>query len=336
VPARVVFIREAGAIGRLLTGMGVPFLSLDFPSGRAVLWHPRRFARAVAGAGQRAILVERGFLSIALRLGGYAGVIVAVEHGAEFETAAQPLRRRWKRVADRAIGELAADGEVAVSDFMLRELVRHRRRSRIFRIYNGLDLERFQPARRPQASDHACVVGWAGRLVRGKGVDDLLAAVRRAHRAGVRVRIAGDGPERPRLEALSHELAIADRVEFLGYIMDVAGFWQSCDIAAIPSRLPEPLSMAAIEAMACGCPIVASAIGGLPEVVGDAGILFDPGDVDALARALEKYAASEDLRLRASTAARQACTERFDIRESAANYAALLDSLARAPAAEDS
>lgn len=148
-------------------------------------------------------------------------------------------------------------------------------------------------------------VGFAGRLVRQKGPEYLLkavalmakqlatgnGAVRRVH-----LLVAGEGEERPKLEALARELQAespdpAWRVEFLGSVPDMAALWDRLDVLALPS-LSEALPLVVIEAMARGLPVVASRIPGLDEVVvdGETGLLVPPGDVDALARALLRLA----------------------------------------------
>ena len=103
--------------------------------------------------------------------------------------------------------------------------------------------------------------------------------------ADVDVIVIGDGPERKRLEALASELGVGDRIEFLGARphAEMPGLLCSGDMAVFPS-LVEATSVAALECMACGLPVAASAVGGLPQIVGDSvGGLFPPGDPEALA-----------------------------------------------------
>jgi len=95
----------------------------------------------------------------------------------------------------------------------------------------------------------------------------------------------GDGPERERLGELALEMQVADHISFLGMRphAQMPGLLSSGDLAVIPS-LMEATSVAALEAMACGLPVVASNVGGLPEIVDDkVGALFEPGNPEALA-----------------------------------------------------
>ncbi|HEY1417500.1 MAG TPA: glycosyltransferase, partial [Myxococcaceae bacterium] len=101
---------------------------------------------------------------------------------------------------------------------------------------------------------------------------------------GARVLVAGDGPLRSALQAE----AAGEEVRFLGFVTDVGRVLAAADVLALPSRT-EGLPMAALEAMAAGVPVVASAVGSLPEVLGDgAGVLVPPGDIEALRVALER------------------------------------------------
>ena len=121
--------------------------------------------------------------------------------------------------------------------------------------------------------------------------------------------LAGDGPERAPLEAEAERLGVADRVRFLGRREDVPQLLAACDVFALPS-LYEGSSLAVLEAMAAGIPIVSSAIGGTEELIDDghSGLLVAPGDAKALAAALRRVL--DDPELRQSLAAR--ARERVD------------------------
>ena len=166
---------------------------------------------------------------------------------------------------------------------------------------NGVDVQRFCPLEpaarlllrktRFDLSPEALVVLYVGRLVPVKGVDVLLRAWarlvgRETGRALVLV-LVGDGPEREVLGRLSRELGIASSVRFVGFSAQV-GNWLNCADLFVLSSHSEGLSNALLEAMACGLPAVATAVGGAPEVIEDGvnGLLVPADDDAALADAL--------------------------------------------------
>ena len=124
------------------------------------------------------------------------------------------------------------------------------------------------------------------RLFPKNGVEYFVRALPAiAAGADVEAIVIGDGPERERLTALAAELGVAARIEFLGARphAEMPGLLCSGDLAVFPS-LVEATSVAALECMACGLPVAASAVGGLPEIVDDSvGGLFPAGDPEALA-----------------------------------------------------
>jgi len=125
------------------------------------------------------------------------------------------------------------------------------------------------------------------RLFEKNGVEFLIRAVPLIlEEADVEVVLIGDGPEREALETLARQLGVAERVDFLGSRehADMPGLLSSADLAVFPS-LMEATSVAALESMACELPVVASRVGGLPEIIDDeVGALCEPAAPDALAR----------------------------------------------------
>lgn len=163
----------------------------------------------------------------------------------------------------------------------------------------GVDLDLFTPgtAARGESVDEL-VVGYAGRLAGHKGVSQLLDAVARAGQ--ISLLLAGDGPDRHELEKQADRLGVS--AHFLGALPadELADFYRSLDVLVVPSLTTrgwmEQFGRVAVEAMACGTPVVASDSGALPDVVGGAGLLVPPGDADALADALRTLAKSPQLR----------------------------------------
>lgn len=159
-------------------------------------------------------------------------------------------------------------------------------------VTNGVDTEIFRPVPPtipPEPGRRRLIV--PRRLFPKNGVEYLVRAVPLLLRElDVEAILVGDGPERPRLEALARELGVEERVRFLGARPnpELPGLLASAEVAVVPS-LMEATSVAALEAMSCEKPVAASAVGGLPEIVDETvGTLFHPADPADLA---EKVAA---------------------------------------------
>jgi glycosyltransferase involved in cell wall biosynthesis len=160
------------------------------------------------------------------------------------------------------------------------------------------------------------VVAFVGRLSPEKAPEVLLRALRGT---ATRILVAGEGPLR---EALAAE-ADPEQVRFLGFLSDVRPVLAAADVLALPSRT-EGLPMAVLEAMAAGLPVVASAVGSLPEVLGEgAGLLVPPGDVPALRLALERLFVP-DVRAAVATEARRRVESRYAAAAMARSYRELL------------
>lgn len=182
--------------------------------------------------------------------------------------------------------------------------------ARIEVVHNAVEPERLAVAAPPGlreqlgGSGTRVLVLTAARLDAQKGHPVLLEAAAAVPEA-VFV-LAGDGPERPKLEALAEKLGVAERVRFLGRRDDVPELLAACDVFALPS-LYEGSSLAVLEAMAAGRPVVSSAIGGTEELVEDgrSGLLVPPGDPQALASALRRLIADPELRRTLAIRARE-------------------------------
>jgi len=153
----------------------------------------------------------------------------------------------------------------------------------------GVDVERFEPVDHPPPSG-TLRVGFVGRLIPHKGVDVLLEAVASDDR--MRVEIFGAGPELEALTGRAARLGLTDRVTFHGHVEEEAipATYRRFDVLAVPS-VPTPgwleqFGRVVVEAQASGIPVVASASGALPDVVGERGLLVAPGDPEALRAAL--------------------------------------------------
>jgi glycosyltransferase involved in cell wall biosynthesis len=314
--------------------LGIPRRSLGLRRGSHVVLHPRKLASAVNAVGEDgAILQSDGYLAASLRFGGYRGRVVAIQHGAVLLRRSLPVWRRIFREADQISGVPALDALVVVSETALRSAARHPHPRRLLTIPNGVDLRRFRPSGE-KAEGAGLTVGFAGRLVAGKGGDVLLHALAKIRDESVRAEIAGDGHERAALESLARRLGVTSRVRFHGIVDDMPAFWRACDVAVVPTRHPlvESFGLAAIEAMASGLPVVATANGALPELVahGRTGTIVPEADPISLARALETYAADPQFCLEQGRRGRGESERHFSIDRCAQAYLDLFGSLAAA------
>ena len=155
----------------------------------------------------------------------------------------------------------------------------------------------------------------------------------RAHRRA-KIVLVGDGPERSRVEALAREAGLAEHLEILGELDDVRSLLSIADAFLLPSA-QESFGLAALEAMACGVPVVASRVGGLPEVITDGltGYLRDPDDHAGMAAAVLDLLDDPSLRQRVVHLARASVVDRFDEDRVVPMYEALYQRLLTVPAA---
>lgn len=165
----------------------------------------------------------------------------------------------------------------------------------------GVDEQTFAPADE-RRSDEEFIVGYAGRLVREKGIDMLIRAFARLP-SSARLIIAGEGAELGALRALAKQLGVTERVEFRPPLPStrMPEFYRALDAFVLPSRtLPnwkEQFGRVLIEAMACGVPVIASRCGEAPNVIGDAGLTFAEEDEAALAEHLTTLMVQPHLRV---------------------------------------
>ncbi len=227
--------------------------------------------------------------------------LIAIAHGGDAHFVARPFAGRL--ASARLRGRLHA---VAAVSAHARELVAARlglAPGRIAVVPMGIDARVFSPA--PGMPREARLVAAAGRLVPIKGYDVLVSA---AAIAGARVVIAGEGPERARLQDLARLLGVA--LELPGNLLPegIADLFRRAAVVAVPSRRladqrVEGTPVAALEALACGAAVVGTRTGGVPDVL-DPRALVEPDDPAALARAFE-HAFANPVEFRQENAARR-------------------------------
>lgn len=198
---------------------------------------------------------------------------------------------------------------------------------RIRLIRNGIDLQPFQHAqsiRALRATELSNLrIGLAGRLAQEKGVDIFLRAAARILQRNPQHHfvVAGEGPDRPALQALIAELGIASHIDLQGHTPDMADFYSSIDVLVSASR-QEGLPMAILEGMASGLAPVATTVGAVPQVVrdGETGLLVEPNDPAALAAAIERMIDDPQLRHTLGQNAQQLIAAEYSAERMAAEY----------------
>jgi len=200
----------------------------------------------------------------------------------------------------------------------------------------GVDLSRFTAGAPTRATARAmwgvpaddAVISCVARLSTMKGIDNLLLAAPRVlqHHPNARFLVAGEGEQRQRLAGLLDHLELAGRVHFLGHVEDVPSLLAASDILCHPS-LADGMPNAVVEAMASGVPVVASSVGGIPDVVRheETGLLVPPHDIKAIAGSLNRLLDAPDLGVRLASNGIAVARERFDLRRNAERLVARLE-----------
>jgi glycosyltransferase involved in cell wall biosynthesis len=237
-------------------------------------------------------------------------------------------RREPYRSAARVAGHLARR-TIAISK-NVEELVQRvgvARRGTVRMVHYGIDVAGWELPEDARSVARAgfgvgaddIAVGIASRLIPLKGHDFLLDAFALARREveGMQLLIAGDGPLRGELAIRAENVQPTGAARLVGFVHDIRSFMGACDIVVFPS-LPgfgEGFGLAALEAMAAGRPVVATATDSLPEIVldGETGCLVTPGSVEDLAEALVKLARDEGLRRRLGAGARERARTDFSL-----------------------
>jgi len=263
------------------------------------------------------------------------GVPHAVHVGSSLAPADDSLRSRLDATAVEARLRLPHDAYLVVCDHIADELRERGVRGDVFDVRNAVDAEAFNPESGSEASRavgevldryrDAFRLGYVGGLHDYKGVSDLADALGRVE-ADVHLFVAGDGPARERFERET-----GARATFLGAVPyeAIPAVYGAVDALVLPSHT-EGLPRVVLEAMATETPVVATRVGGVPEVVddGEAGLLCAPHNPDALGRAIERLAQDAELADRLGRAGRERVVESFTWKALYDRFEAALTSLA--------
>ena len=272
--------------------------------------------------------------------------VVTTLHGTDITLVGKDAG--FKPVVEHAID--TSDGVTAVSDWLRREtLDSFDVASEIEVIPNFVDTERFQ--RQPKDHFRRAITPEGERLIahvsnfrKVKRAVDAVEVFARLHAAGtwpqdharhgqpggVKLLMVGDGPDRAAAEAAAREAGVAADVRFIGKQEPVEEILSITDLFLMPSA-SETFGLAALEAMACGVPVVSSDVGGLPElnVDGETGFLRPIGDVDGMTEAARTILTRPDVHAQMAEAARQRAVDHFDIDRIVPQYEAHYERVAR-------
>lgn len=297
----------AAELADRLESAGVPVERIAFSRAASALLVARlaRLVRATRPAILHTHLVHADFAGLPAGRLARVPVLVSTKHGFN------PFRDgRIFAAADRAVARLA-DVHVAISRGLARYLAER----------EGFDEERFEivhygieaGADPPPVADPARLA-IVGRLIPIKGHDVLLEALARLRRTRpeATLEVVGDGPLDTELRAAVSRLGLDGAVTFTGRVAPVGPAYERAGVVVVPS-FGEGFGMVALEAMERGRPVVASAVGGLPEIVDDGrtGLLVPPGDPDAIAAALDALVADPARAAAMGAAGRRRALESF-------------------------
>ncbi|MFI5397425.1 MAG: glycosyltransferase [Candidatus Binatia bacterium] len=319
----VCCVRNGGATAARLVAQGIPITVLHKRPGND--WSlPLRVARLCRKMAPD-IVHSRNWGSIDAIIGARLARVPVVIHGEHGRDATDPNGTSRRRNRARRILSVFLDRIVAVSDQLGSWLVNEVgiRASKVSVLKNGVDAQKFQRGSNRAAlrrshgySPEDVIVGTVGRLDPVKNqvaLLEVLAALLPTH-PHLRIAIVGDGPER---ETLAREIAnrgLREAAVLLGHRDDVPAVLNMLDVFVLPS-LGEGMCNTILEAMAVGLPVVATRVGGNPELVDDGatGQLVPARDTDALAKVIAAYVADERLRQDHGAAGRRRVVEEFTL-----------------------
>ena len=172
----------------------------------------------------------------------------------------------------------------------------------------GVDLEMFKLEKREPRK--TLTIGFVGRLLPEKGLLILVDALNKIKSGNWRLLVVGDGDDRRDAEKRLSEYGLTERVKFVGAVSydDTPAYFRQMDVLVVPTRTTEKIreqfGRVIVEAMASGVPVIGSTCGAIPEVIGDAGLIFEENDAAQLAAELRKILIDKDLRERFARAGR--------------------------------
>ncbi len=293
-------LEDAGIMQRTLPAMG----SFDVSRVAALA---RLLRRDGIGVCHAFLFIASTYAYLATRLvPGVRLVTSARNCKGETHVLRRSLMRRAFRSADAVVCNSAEVGRYAASNYDAPE--------RCLRVvYNGVDTQRFE---KPHRGSGGLVVGTIGRIEKQKNLELFMAAAQQVkqHRAEATFEIVGEGSLRAQLESRAEAMGLSDCLRFVGTTADVPGFLRRIDQFWLTSDY-EGTPNVVLEAMAAGVPVIATRVGGTPEVIddGESGLLVEPRCPQAIASSSLAIASDPHLAHALGGRARAAVAERFSI-----------------------
>ena len=313
-----VILFNGGRLRKEIEGLGVPvtvFPETEWGSAKIFIKLVREFKASNIQIIHTHKYKDTIIAAPAARLVGIPHVVRTVHGLREPFEGLQSFKMSCYEAIERTVHRYCVDFIIGVSSQIENKYKVEGEVSRVACIRNGIDLEgksvhtdRWHTRKELGIDSETCLIGTVGRLTPVKGIPYLLEAARilLCQGANVKVLVVGDGSIRPDLMIQTRDLGISENVVFLGHREDTDALLQALDIFALPS-LSEGIPMALLEAMAASRAVVASRVGGIPEIIEDEveGFLVEPMDVDSLAERCRRLIESPDVARRMGEQARK-------------------------------
>ena len=302
-----VILFNGGRLGKEIEGLGIPvtvFPETEWGSPKIFLELVREFKKLNIQIIHTHKYKDTILAGPAAKLCSIPHVVRTVHGLPEPFEGLQAFKMSLYEAIERAVHRYCVNSIIGVSSQIERRYKAEGEVTRVTCIRNGIDLEgkpvqtdRGRTRKDLGVDSETCLIGTVGRLTPVKGIPYLLEAARILLRQGTKVKIVvvGDGSIRLDLMRQTRDLGISENVVFLGHREDTDELLQALDIFVLPS-LSEGIPMALLEAMAASRAVVASRVGGIPEIVEDGfeGFLVEPMDVDSLAERCRRLIESPD------------------------------------------
>ena len=303
-----VILFNEGRLKKEIAALGVPvkvFPENRWGSGKIFLELVREFKKSNIRIIHTHKYKDTILAAPAAKLCGIPHVVRTVHGLREPFAGLQAFKMSCYEAIERTVHRHCVDSIIGVSSQIESKYKAEGEVSRVTCIRNGIDLEgkliqtdRWRTRKDLGIDSETCLIGTVGRLTPVKGIPYLLEAASVLLRQGAKVKIlvVGEGSIRQDLIAQTHSLGITDNVVFLGHREDTDALLQALDIFVLPS-LSEGVPMALLEAMAAARAVVASRVGGIPEIIEDGfeGHLVEPMDVKGLAERCRRLIESPDV-----------------------------------------